>query len=160
MGNQVAEGKKVKAVEKRSRNGFGEVVGGTAVVEKKSRNGFGEVVGGTAAECAAVCCCCPFTVMNLVVLAVYKMPACLCRKAVRRHRSRKRKRHQGPPFSGGRSRDKLVGEITRSGVAESEKDGDHRTDQETVAVDWEKEMWDRFYNGTGFWRNPSKRHED
>jgi hypothetical protein len=35
----------------------------------------GEVAGGTAAECAAVFCCFPFTVVELVVLAAVRVPA-------------------------------------------------------------------------------------
>ncbi|XP_052158949.1 uncharacterized protein LOC127776574 [Oryza glaberrima] len=34
----------------------------------------GEVAGGTAAECAAVFCCFPFTVVELVVLAAVRVP--------------------------------------------------------------------------------------
>ncbi|KAL3535999.1 hypothetical protein ACH5RR_004460, partial [Cinchona calisaya] len=50
-----------------------------------------EVLGGTAAECAAICCCCPCGLVNLLVLAVYKVPAGLCRKALRKKRQRRRK---------------------------------------------------------------------
>ncbi|EEE53633.1 hypothetical protein OsJ_36910 [Oryza sativa Japonica Group] len=39
----------------------------------------GEVAGGTAAECAAVFCCFPFAVVELVVLAAVRAPAALCR---------------------------------------------------------------------------------
>ncbi|KAK3020144.1 hypothetical protein RJ639_003252 [Escallonia herrerae] len=55
----------------------------------RNRDRIGEVAGGTAAECAAVCFCCPCAVVNLLVLAVYRVPVGLCRKAWRR---RKRKR--------------------------------------------------------------------
>ncbi|GAB2272601.1 hypothetical protein Dimus_007423 [Dionaea muscipula] len=50
---------------------------------------FAEVAGGTAAECAAVCCCCPCGIVDLLVLAVYKVPAGLCRKALRSRRRRR-----------------------------------------------------------------------
>ncbi|KAK3232443.1 hypothetical protein Dsin_004324 [Dipteronia sinensis] len=53
----------------------------------KKRKKFGEVAGGTTTKCAAVCCCCPFMVMNLLVLAVYKVQARLCKKAWRRQKS-------------------------------------------------------------------------
>ncbi|CAN1770150.1 hypothetical protein LINPERHAP1_LOCUS11523 [Linum perenne] len=52
---------------------------------------IGEVAGGAAAECAAVCCCCPCTLMNIVVMAIYKVPACLCRKAKKRRQRLRRK---------------------------------------------------------------------
>ncbi|KAD0676531.1 hypothetical protein E3N88_43871 [Mikania micrantha] len=48
-----------------------------------------EVVGGTAAEVAAVSCCFPFAMVDFMVLTMYKVPAGLCRKAMRR-RSRRR----------------------------------------------------------------------
>ncbi|KAG2272253.1 hypothetical protein Bca52824_066808 [Brassica carinata] len=34
-----------------------------------------EFCGGTTASCAAVCCCCPCGLVNLLVLAIYKVPA-------------------------------------------------------------------------------------
>ncbi|TXG73499.1 hypothetical protein EZV62_002078 [Acer yangbiense] len=111
---------------------------------------FGEVVGGTAAECAAVCCCCPFTVMNLLILAVYKVPAGLCKKAWRKQRKRQRmgkKRKQvggllmGPTggVDGAQKQELLV-------VEKNDKDAE---------LELEKEMWDQF-RGTGFWRSPSQ----
>ena len=48
-----------------------------------------EVAGGTAAECAAVCCCCPCGLMNLLYLAIYKVPSTLCRRALRRNHRKK-----------------------------------------------------------------------
>lgn len=114
-----------------------------------------EVVGGTTAECAAVCCCCPCGLVNLLVLAVYKVPAGLCRKALRRKRRRKMmmmKKNCGcndldlvqiHPFS----------EFVSSAVNSA---GEMETDEEVIEL--EKEMWDRFYSA-GFWRSPSQRSE-
>ncbi|XP_056856896.1 uncharacterized protein LOC130506288 [Raphanus sativus] len=45
-----------------------------------------EFCGGTTASCAAVWCCCPCGIVNLVVLAVYKVPRGICRRAIRSHR--------------------------------------------------------------------------
>ncbi|CAH8356716.1 unnamed protein product [Eruca vesicaria subsp. sativa] len=45
-----------------------------------------EFCGGTTASCAAVWCCCPCGIVNLVVLAVYKLPRGICRRAIRSHR--------------------------------------------------------------------------
>ncbi|KAK2648443.1 hypothetical protein Ddye_015932 [Dipteronia dyeriana] len=53
---------------------------------------FSEVEGGTTTECTTVYCCCPFTVMNLLILSVYKAQAGLCKKARRRQRKRQRLR--------------------------------------------------------------------
>ncbi|XP_050224537.1 uncharacterized protein LOC126674173 [Mercurialis annua] len=113
---------------------------------------LGEVAGGTAAGCAAVCCCCPFTLMNFLVLAVFKVPACLCKKAKRRRRLKKKKKMQallspGPSCS----RNDLCIETLERKV----RGGDGRDDAGIEAVDLEKEMWDRFF-ATGFWRSPSQ----
>ncbi|KAK3205550.1 hypothetical protein Dsin_019596 [Dipteronia sinensis] len=117
---------------------------------------FGEVAGGTAAECAAVCCCCPFTVMNLLVLAVYKVPTGLCKKAWgkqrKRHRIMGKKRKQvggllmGPTCGGvdGAQKQELL--VTEK----NDKDAD---------LELEKEMWDQF-RGTGFWRSPSQKEPE
>ncbi|GFQ07771.1 hypothetical protein PHJA_002921100, partial [Phtheirospermum japonicum] len=50
---------------------------------------FAEVAGGTAAECAAVCCCCPCGLVDLLVLAVYKLPAGLCPEGAEKKRPRR-----------------------------------------------------------------------
>jgi len=119
---------------------------------------FGEVAGGTA----AVCCCCPCTVINLLVLAVYKVPACLCKKAKTRHRLRKKKQKERSLLStssGGSREEELQSEKKATEVVEKGKccdHHDHNHDEETEAVDLEKQMWDQFYN-TGFWRSPSQR---
>ncbi|CAI0541688.1 unnamed protein product [Linum tenue] len=126
----------------------------------------GEVAGGAAAECVAVCCCCPCTLMNIVVLAVYKVPAGLCRKARKRQQRLRRMKLQQSQHgllapttssSGGRSREELereIRELVERAAAAAEDVGGAETTAE--AEDLEKEMWDRFY-GTGFWRSPSQR---
>ncbi|MCD7472396.1 hypothetical protein HAX54_013628 [Datura stramonium] len=127
-------------------------------VVRKAR--FAEIAGGTTAECAAVACCCPCGIANLLVLAVYKVPAGLCRKALRKNR-RNRLMKQGllPPSAKGHcSCDDLelhayqisspIAVVGAAGNLESDKD----------ALELEKEMLDKFY-GTGFWRSPSQRSE-
>ncbi|KAF9620469.1 hypothetical protein IFM89_013086 [Coptis chinensis] len=120
---------------------------------------FAEVAGGTTAECAAVCCCCPCGLMNLLVLAVYKLPAGLCRKALKKKR-RKRLMNSGL-FPHGKS----------CGCG-CEEDGEFQVHPVSVemfkveniveklneekVMELEKEMWDKFYS-TGFWRSPSQR---
>nr|TKR66190.1 uncharacterized protein D5086_0000314320 [Populus alba] len=125
---------------------------------RTKKQSFGEVAGGTA----AVCCCCPCTVINLLVLAVYKVPACLCKKAKKRHRLRKKKQKERSllsPSSGGSREEELQSEKKATEAVEKGKccdHHDHNHDEETEAVDLEKQMWDQFYN-TGFWRSPSQR---
>ncbi|XP_073129394.1 uncharacterized protein [Henckelia pumila] len=116
-----------------------------------------EVAGGTAAECAAVCCCCPCGLVNLLVLAVYKVPAGLCRKALRRKRRRRlMKKGLLPPRKCGCD-DKepqihpLSSPVAIVNALESGLDNKE-------VLELEKEMWDKFYS-TGFWRSSSQRSE-
>lgn len=127
----------------------------------RGRRRAGEIAGGTAAECAAVCCCCPLTVMNLLVLAVYKVPAELCKKAIRkrkRQRLQKKKNkmllQQQMADSGNEKltlEEHLSAEMMKDGGAVAEDGG-----SEYAAL--EKEMWAQFH-GTGFWRSPSQRQD-
>ncbi|XVF05048.1 hypothetical protein REPUB_Repub05bG0137500 [Reevesia pubescens] len=112
----------------------------------------GEVVGVTAADCAVVCCCCPCSVLELLVLGLYTVPTGLCKKAwKRRKRKCLMKKNQGSlgPAKCGPTRAELEAELDRM---VGKGDDDH--DGSTGAIDLEKEMWDRFY-ATGFWRSPS-----
>ncbi|CAA2990892.1 Hypothetical predicted protein [Olea europaea subsp. europaea] len=113
-----------------------------------------EVAGGTVAECAAVCCCCPCGLANLLVLAVYKLPAGLCRKALRRKRHRRMIKNGLLPSRKCGCDDKELQILTipspmaMVNAQESDKD----------VAELEKEMWEKFY-GAGFWRSPSQRSE-
>lgn len=113
----------------------------------------GEVAGGTAAECAAVVCCCPCGLVNLLVLAAVWLPAGLCRRALRRKRKRGKKK-------AGRLR-------SRVGFMDDEDFGLPRVVPLTPeswpakspsmeVSEKEKEMWAQFYSA-GFWRSPSQR---
>ncbi|XP_022841834.1 uncharacterized protein LOC111365511 [Olea europaea var. sylvestris] len=113
-----------------------------------------EVAGGTVAECAAVCCCCPCGLANLLVLAVYKLPAGLCRKALRRKRHRRMIKNGLLPSRKCGCDDKelqiltIPSRMAMVNALESDKD----------VAELEKEMWEKFY-GAGFWRSPSQRSE-
>lgn len=130
--------------------------------QKMTRNGkkFGEVAGGTAAECTAVCCCCPCSVMELLVLALYKVPTGLCKKAWRR-RKRQRLMKKNPRLllgtaEGGPTREEVEAELDRM-VGKGGPDGGDEDNNNgcTETVEMDNEMWKRFY-GTGFWRSPSQ----
>lgn len=138
-----------------------------AKTEPKPNRRLGEVAGGTAAECAAVCCCCPCTVMNLVILAVYKVPAGLCRKAWNKNKRQRLARRKNKKTAGflqqgsasaaeaGPTREELTAEMNKLSLVETNNvvgDGGKE------AIDKEKEMWDQFFGG-GFWRSPSQREE-
>ncbi|KAH9699347.1 hypothetical protein WN944_027394 [Citrus x changshan-huyou] len=130
--------------------------------QERRGNKFGEFVGGTTAECAAVCCCCPCTVMNLLVLAVYKVPAGLCKKAWRkqrkRHRIARRKQVGGllmGPTTGGPNAEEKVAQTEELLVAAA----DQQEGEDEKAAELEKAMWDRFH-GAGFWRSPSQKEKE
>lgn len=127
----------------------------------------GEVVGGTAAECVAVCCCFPCGVANFLLLAIYKVPAGLCRRVLKKRRHQKMlkeglrkptRRHCScgccDDVSGSRIYPMCANDavdVKRLCSTTTELDNN---DDATRAL--EKEMWDQFY-GTGFWRSSSNR---
>lgn len=115
--------------------------------EEKTR--FSEVAGGTAAGCAAICCCCPCALMNLLVLAVYRVPAGLCRKAWKKNKRRRLKKKGLLQKKAGPTScccDEMEVREPTVGVC----------DEENETVDLENKMWDQF-TGTGFWRSTSQR---
>ncbi|XVE61356.1 hypothetical protein DITRI_Ditri06bG0032900 [Diplodiscus trichospermus] len=127
-----------------------------------SRNSaqFGEVCGGTTAECAAVFCCCPCGIANLLVLAIYKVPAGLCRRALRQKRLRKlqkkrllqQRNHRGDCEYD--DTEFQIHPVVR--LEDFFQDKQVSEEDEKAVMELEKEMWQRFY-GTGFWRSPSQR---
>lgn len=133
--------------------------------ETSSRGGvrkarLAEVAGGTAADCAAVCCCCPCGLVNLLVMAVYKLPAGLCRKALRRKRRRRLMKKgilQQPKGQCGFDDSEIsIHPIGATQLAVVDGGSSLKSDKDMVAL--EKEMWSKFY-GAGFWRSPSQRSD-
>lgn len=126
-----------------------------------SRNShrIAEVAGGTTAECAAVVCCFPCTVVNIIVLAVYKVPAGLYRKALRKKR-RRRMMKKGVLTRGVGDVSGGVGRLVSIEATEYPLHpaalvaAERFSDEEFMEL--ENEMWDKFY-GTGFWRSLSQR---
>ncbi|KAK9078571.1 hypothetical protein SSX86_002628 [Deinandra increscens subsp. villosa] len=142
--------------------------------ERSSRGGhrLAEVAGGTTAECAAVVCCFPCTVVNILVLAVYKVPAGLYRKVLKKKRRRRILKsgggdvhRTGHRFSVDRTDFSIrpVERLDRFSVDRTEflVHPVERLVVKSMAVDeefmeLENEMWETFY-GTGFWRSLSQR---
>ncbi|KAK7324817.1 hypothetical protein VNO77_28676 [Canavalia gladiata] len=126
------------------------------VNRRGERRHVGEVAGNATAECAAVCCCVPCTVMDMVVLAAYKVPAGLVKKVMhkRKRRLQQKKKKREDTLLGYRfnSMDipgpKLVEEVSKE-----------VSDDKLEASRLEEEMWAQF-NGTGFWRSASQRHHE
>ncbi|KAL1298877.1 hypothetical protein HN51_043159 [Arachis hypogaea] len=128
----------------------------------KIRRRTSEVAGGATAECAAVFCCLPCAVMDLLVLATYKLPAGLVKKAMMkrdRQRMQKKKRTQ--------MQSKQNGGVGVMAPENEKKEGLTLLEEHLVAEevnrksaaekdDMEEEMWAQF-NGMGFWRSTSQR---
>lgn len=143
-----------------------------------------EVAGGTAADCAAVCCCCPCGILNLLLLAVVKLPAEMCRQAFLKQKKKmkaataERRRKSG---GGGSTAITRVGLLEpKIGNAEDDEKDDVRIilgggqmvlgpGVKGMVLGWpadkspsmevsemDREMWSHFY-GAGFWRSPSQR---
>ncbi|XVE96234.1 hypothetical protein REPUB_Repub02eG0204400 [Reevesia pubescens] len=148
-----------------SSSSYSSIDDGGISTRSSSRNSaqFGEFCGGTTAECAAICCCCPFGIANLLVLAFYKIPAGLCRRALRRKRRRKlQKKELLQPWNhrGHYGCDDSELQIHPVVCLENfylEMEGSEEA--EKAVMELEKEMWQRFY-GTGFWRSPSQREAE
>ncbi|XP_056686695.1 uncharacterized protein [Spinacia oleracea] len=141
-----------------------------------------EMAGGTTAECAAVWCCCPCTLVNLLVLVVYKVPTSICKKALRMRKRRQMMKNGLLPIPSytGSSRGTLTPcrcNTPFEGIMENRTEGEDVTavvmmgrhgyqvscgsDELDIIMDkelmhLEEEMWDKFYT-TGFWRSPSQR---
>ncbi|KFK38537.1 hypothetical protein AALP_AA3G126800 [Arabis alpina] len=144
-----------------------------------------EFCGGTTASCAAVWCCCPCGLVNLLVLAIYKVPKGICRRALR-NRRRKHLVKNGMlpplPIDGKTERIQRVFQnsefaihpLDSNDVSDDDDDDDFLDlkyigksttaakeeeigdDDDAAVLALEKEMWNRFY-GAGFWRSPSQR---
>lgn len=112
-----------------------------------------EVAGGVTAECAAVCCCCPCMVAGFLVLAVYRLPAGLCRRALRHRRQRRiLKQTKGGKcsFRGEEHEPKIRPVITVEELLEM------KVESLPEMEELEAEMRKNFYS-TGFWRSHSQR---
>ncbi|KAK4741934.1 hypothetical protein SAY87_025522 [Trapa incisa] len=132
--------------------------------EGRGRGRLSENAGRAVADCAGICCCIPCTVMKILVLAVYKVPAKLCCKVLKRKQRRHvvSKKRVAPPCprpgvgvvvvgsSGGE------GNLAENSVADLMKNGDVIGGNDAADEDLEREMWDRFRDA-GFWRSPSMR---
>ncbi|XP_072951740.1 uncharacterized protein [Typha angustifolia] len=110
-----------------------------------------EIAGGTAADCTAVCCCCPCAVVDLVVLAVVRLPAGICRRAMR---ARRKKRKTAEAAKGGGD-EAEVDEGVRLHEAVARVSGEARLTRAEL-YEMEKEMRAKFH-GAGFWRSSSQR---
>ncbi|KAE8702535.1 hypothetical protein F3Y22_tig00110482pilonHSYRG00272 [Hibiscus syriacus] len=117
---------------------------------------FGEFCGGTTADCAAVCCCCPCGLANLLVLVIYKVPAGLCRLKRRRML---RKKGLFQPRNGCGCEEGESSDGSMVCIKDILLDMKVSEEDDKALFKLEKEMWEKFH-GTGFWRSPSQREKD
>ncbi|KAG4972129.1 hypothetical protein JHK84_038208 [Glycine max] len=134
------------------------------VTRRRERRRVGEVAGNATAECAAVCCCVPLTVMDMVVLATYKLPAGLLKKAMHKRKGRllqKRKKKTEALLDHGPVKADNSGHGLGLGLGLGSTLEEHLAkevaEEKLEASRLEDEMWAQF-NGTGFWRSASQRH--
>ncbi|KAI4378628.1 hypothetical protein MLD38_016082 [Melastoma candidum] len=131
-----------------------------------------EAAGRATADCAAVWCCCPCGIANVILFAVYRIPAGICRRAIRSRRQRRKGRGMlgkgggcqcdmcegfsvvGTGGDGGGI--VMLGDLLKmksgygdDGAGVAEGDGN----EEVRLLD--EEMLKKF-NETGFWRSPSR----
>ncbi|CAN4119131.1 unnamed protein product [Withania somnifera] len=121
---------------------------------------IGEVAGGTTAECAIVCCCCPCTVLNFLLLVMYKVPAGLCRKVWRNRKRKKvlkKKNNIDNDCNGVYYTDDHKDYFDLGGGNINDDDCDGGS---TETAKFETEMWHRFHRGVGFGRSSSQREEE
>ncbi|CAA6653749.1 unnamed protein product [Spirodela intermedia] len=95
-----------------------------------------KAAAGAAVDCAVICCCCPWGLANLLVLAVVKVPAHLC----------------GGPSEMGGPRSTSTNRRIRGLLARERTWGTARSE---ASLEREEEIWKPFY-GTGFWRTLSR----
>ncbi|XP_042446623.1 uncharacterized protein LOC122031592 [Zingiber officinale] len=113
-----------------------------------------EMAGGAAAECVAVCCCFPCAAVNVVVLTAVRLPAGICRKAMRARRDKRRMLRQARLLGNRASDDTSAVAVEEE--SESEEVVVGLTPEEMAEV--ERAMWLRF-QGAGFWRSQSQKEE-
>ncbi|KAI3417758.1 uncharacterized protein J3R85_014210 [Psidium guajava] len=137
-----------------------------------------EVAGVSSAECVAIWCCCPCAIADFFLLAVYRVPAGLCRRALRKRRRRrltrqiafttKRGVRGGMKGASGRDVDRegddgdgANAENAGSAVITLEELLEMRAAAAaaTGGVEEGAEMWGRFSN-MGFWRSSSRGEEE
>ncbi|XP_030512511.1 uncharacterized protein LOC115726669 [Rhodamnia argentea] len=140
-----------------------------------------EVAGASSAECVAIWCCCPCAIADFFLLAVYRVPAGLCRRALRKRRRRRLTRqvaftskrgvrsgkkgtsvHDGDgEGNGGKGADvENAGPavITLEELLEMRAAAAAAAEGVEEGAEMEVEMWRRFSN-MGFWRSPSRGDE-
>ncbi|XP_074577890.1 uncharacterized protein LOC141834455 [Curcuma longa] len=122
----------------------------TITKRRNSRLRCGEVAGNAAADCAAVCCCGPAVLLDILLTASVRVPAALCRM-VRKARAKRKDR--------ARKRSARSGEGVSEGAAAIAPEEAMETTPADEITEVEKEMWPLFHN-VGFGRSPSQVDDD
>ncbi|AES67187.2 hypothetical protein MtrunA17_Chr2g0322281 [Medicago truncatula] len=118
------------------------------------RRSVGEVAGNATAECAAICCCVPCAVVDMVALATYKVPASLWKKAAINNRKKRLLKQMKKDMKNFLEHEKPGGPGPETVVVGP-------TMEELLAQEElpEEDLWARF-SVNGFWRSSSsQKHE-
>ncbi|KAJ4762148.1 hypothetical protein LUZ62_072523 [Rhynchospora pubera] len=138
----------------------------------KRKAGVAETAGQVTADCAAVCCCCSFGLINLFYLCFIKLPTGLLLRSARKIKRRAHRCRKGPETG---SCSCSSSKMKRSSLLYSfEEEIDERFEMgdqaqsATVfvfdlepskeAIEFKKEMWNNIVN-SGFGRSLSQRYE-
>ncbi|CAA7388110.1 unnamed protein product [Spirodela intermedia] len=121
-----------------------------------------KAAAGAAVDCAVICCCCPWGLANLLVLAVVKVPAHLCRRAFRNGRTKINKyrtaasgRGNNRDGDGDDDDDDLTAAAPDAKGLLLARERSWGTPRSEASLEREEEIWKPFY-ATGFWRTLSQ----
>lgn len=123
------------------------------------------MAGGTAAGCAAVWCCVPCGVLDFLVLTAVRVPAGLCKKAIRKRKRlcclKNQKNQIGNDVwvNDNYGSLMLVKSISDASLWPEMSMSDEfirDMDKEMMAMD--EEMWEKF-GDSGFWRSSSRKEQ-
>ncbi|KAG6530881.1 uncharacterized protein LOC121992861 [Zingiber officinale] len=116
-----------------------------------------EVAGGAAANCAALCCCCPAVLFDVLLAATVRVPAALCRQALKARAKRKeqaKRRKETSTDGGGPENAEVDAEVP---LAATEEMAESIPSEKITEV--EKDMLALFCNA-GFWRSSSQTEDN
>ncbi|XP_075498828.1 uncharacterized protein LOC142537152 [Primulina tabacum] len=131
----------------------------STTIRRENRAGRhrGGRIGETAGDCAAIICCCPCATIHLLILALYRLPTGLCKKAWRRRRKRHRLLKKKKMMNSMEEKENQWKENS-FGFCTDDCYGDEESIDQSDTVEWDSEIWDHFY-AYGFWRSGSQRNE-
>lgn len=137
----------------------------------KQKAGVAETAGQATADCAAVCCCCSFGLINLFYLCFIKLPTGLLLHSARKIKRRARQCCKCPATTSCSCSSKMRNSALLYSFEEENDpcfEGGDQAQAEFVwvfnpeptkdVVEFKEQMWSHF-NNSGFGRSLSRRYE-